>query len=349
MLNGSVRHCLSASFILLLAVLSSCKPRLDESNVADFETDAQSESDRAIERYKYGFIQDSRHLLIYKKDGSTIRLCGKDQDILGRVINTWAKALGRHYNIVSDCDKPDINFFDSEDPYAIKMCKQFDLEKRGYAEPTIYPQKIVDCHAWNSGELLLTHEVGHLFGLCDQYKDSIGNCLFTTAAVKGSVMNGCDRNTLSPDDVIGIQTLAKQVNQPLGGGATPLTCGGWSLGDCNMLPQCKYKVIQGVCEDKNPSGSGPVNNSGNLSNNAGAAGCNGLQFLQCKNMSQCRFDFGQDKCVAKQSDPVGGSGGYVGGSGGGSNTCAATPGIRECNKQPGCVFNLSQGKCLPRP
>ena len=160
---------------------------------------------------KYGYLIDSKELFVYLPDGAEIRQCGGPTEMLNWAVNTWGAAIGRSYAVISDCVNPDIKFYDRESAYALEECGAASLYGRLFAKYWRVPREIVTCPGAELTRIALLHEVGHLFGLCDQYESAIGNCAFTTPAANGSVMQTADKDFLTPDDENGIKSLAQQV------------------------------------------------------------------------------------------------------------------------------------------
>jgi hypothetical protein len=168
---------------------------------------------------KYGFLANQSRRLVKVPSGSTIRICGDDTDSLGWAIATWGRALGRTYNVVVSCSSPDIKSFGATDPVARQECANANIDSgRGFARPDLYPQVIYNCAAWNSGRKFLLHEVGHLFGMCDQYQEALKNCVMKTQIDPSSVMAVADKEYLTDDDTTGIVALAADMGAPVAAG-----------------------------------------------------------------------------------------------------------------------------------
>ena len=159
---------------------------------------------------KWGYLADDSHHLINLPNNSTIGVCGADVEIIGWAINSWGAAIGRHYSVVADCDHEKIDNWPPNSDFAKSNCAQFNITT-AYARPELDPQQIVDCGEMD-GAVGYIHEVGHLFGLCDQYADHVGNCAYNNGIVAGSIMNASDKEYLTQDDLDGIRALAKKNN-----------------------------------------------------------------------------------------------------------------------------------------
>ena len=162
---------------------------------------------------KYGFLPFIKsYQFINLPSGSTIRVCGSSSfDDLKWAIGTWAKEIDRSYTIMQSCTQPDIYSYSSTEEYAQRKCREYNLVGRAYMEYRAYPMELVNCGVTYSKGALL-HEVGHMFGLCDQYPGEIERCDFTTLPSTEAIMNGgwTTSERLSEDDVKGIRALAKK-------------------------------------------------------------------------------------------------------------------------------------------
>jgi hypothetical protein len=182
------------TFAAFAAVLFGCKARTPASDV------------------KFGLYADSKQALVYQPDGATITACGMYLDDLRWAINVWGAAIGRSYNVVENCTAYDIAVFGSTNQYAKTSCDLWKLNGRNFAFHSRKPREIVNCPGAVMAREKMLHEVGHLFGLCDQYTEQVNHCEFTTTPVLGSVMNAASTTYLTDDDVEGIKALVRKVN-----------------------------------------------------------------------------------------------------------------------------------------
>src|SRR5262245_38572458 len=125
--------------LLSILFLASCR-------TTTTETDDSAE-------VKFGHLGNIQpQVLIYKKHGDTVRLCGGTAavfDDIAWAIRIWAKELGRTLTIVKDCATPDVKFFGKDDTYAKTQCQLYNLVGRVYAWHTRLPMEIVDCGGMN--------------------------------------------------------------------------------------------------------------------------------------------------------------------------------------------------------
>ena len=166
----------------------------------------QASSDSKLQ---WGFLAPGSSLLIHVPDGGTIRVCGEYFNSVRWAIQTWGVPINRSYNVVYDCTNAQINLFVQNEQYAKDQCESLKITT-AFAHPLQSPQEIVDCGILAGNDAIVLHEVGHLFGLCDQYAASIGNCETNNGIVIGSVMNANNSLTLTEDDIEGIQALARK-------------------------------------------------------------------------------------------------------------------------------------------
>jgi hypothetical protein len=187
---------LKIKFLLLLALMVQCKHRQDDTS-----------------HVKYGYYKVTPQHLINLPTGGVITICGAHSTEIKEAILIWGAALERRYDFKFDCTSPNIVSYAADDPFALAECKKWkekgiDLTGRMYTESYKNPMPMVDCGSARDKRKSILHEVGHFFGLCDQYHSQIQNCDLTTSPVPGSVMQSADRLDLSADDIVGIRNLA---------------------------------------------------------------------------------------------------------------------------------------------
>lgn len=165
----------------------------------------------------YGLSPGKSNFLIYKPDGSDLYLCGDDIETLAWAISTWASAIGFQYQFFESCDPniATVYSYGESDSTKKDECTKYGYENRGYANTSSQPMQVVNCNAWNPGYRFMLHEVGHLFGLCDQYDDFPRNkqyCATQSSTIDPkSVMASANRTDLSKDDQAGIRELYRRV------------------------------------------------------------------------------------------------------------------------------------------
>jgi len=173
------------------------------------------ESESKESRVSYGFVQDYKTLLIHKRNGADIKVCGNISDEIFNGIKesiaVWGNAISRTYTVSkSRCNVSDITAYPYGSYYAESGCKS--LSERGI-NAAMYVEfenmRLVSCTPADS--TYITHEVGHLFGLCDQYAGAPANCVSSTTKDPKSIMaGGYFFGILQEDDIAGIRALAKK-------------------------------------------------------------------------------------------------------------------------------------------
>ena len=187
---------LSVLFLVILTSFSACSPNQPEKTSA----------------LQYGFLPSSGAQLIHVRSGSVIRICGVYQSDITWAISTWGRAINRRYSFESGCTGQRINSYSALDPYAQENCSRYRLQSRMYSLGQQVPQLLVDCGGYGREKIL--HEVGHLFGLCDQYASELGHCAYNHGVVTGSVMSVANSLVLKDDDIEGIRALAARAGSP---------------------------------------------------------------------------------------------------------------------------------------
>jgi hypothetical protein len=173
-----------------------------------------------------GFLEPT---LVNVPPNAKIAVCA-DAKMLAPVMNAmraWATALGRleHLKLEATCDPAGASGWVSVvDPVSAQ--DKADCQSDAFADPafkkTDFGGGIMVCHPDQEMVGLLIHEVGHLWGMCDQYADDTfevgmhSSCskVNASASATTSVMNGTGPKELTPDDVAGIKALAARTDIP---------------------------------------------------------------------------------------------------------------------------------------
>lgn len=174
----------------------------------------------------FGFLQPSRHYLSNVPDKGTIGICGNTQfNEIKKAINMWGAAINRTYHVIQSCNNHDIEVHNRQDPKTLEAIKKWPHFKKRYDEGKDLAFVVIHedgfLHFYNTtikplSYTTILHETGHLFGLCDQYPESITICARTTAPVKKSVMmNAWKFNSLQQDDIEGLRNLVKDLNKEI--------------------------------------------------------------------------------------------------------------------------------------
>jgi hypothetical protein len=123
-----------------------------------------------------------RYWLVRWPNGSTLRICGAYMNATKSAIQTWARAIGKSFKFTG-CNngrRDDIYVYPVNQVWNRGWCRGMG-SANAFALTTTQHMYIVDCGAVRRyGAFVLPHEVGHLFGMCDQYRGGIRNCARTT-------------------------------------------------------------------------------------------------------------------------------------------------------------------------
>ena len=170
----------------------------------------------------------STYWLTNYPSGSALSLYGASPQTVAWAINVWAAPLGKSFVVQSGTSPSQATVwsYSQRDAESRGWCNGF--AGRAYALPDRTPMVIVDCGGFaRSGSSYVLHEVGHLFGLCDQYPEGISNCAVSTQPAPGSVMYSARTTSLTDDDVTGVMAVATFLGGTGGGQGD----GGLSLDD----------------------------------------------------------------------------------------------------------------------
>jgi len=161
---------------------------------------------------KWGHLKPSSNHLIHLPDHSEIRVCGSHYEMIKEAINTWAAIINRNFKVKYSCTNAHIYSYGSHQSHTQKKCELYNYENRMFVYDELHPQELYDCDKKPSRlRPSILHEVGHLFGLCDQYPGQIEKCATSTAPDHQSIMKDTyGNNSLGIDDITGIRALAKK-------------------------------------------------------------------------------------------------------------------------------------------
>ncbi len=186
---------------------------------------------------KYGHLNtgNASSWFISVPPGGTICVNGDHTQQAIDAVKMWANSIGRgsRLNITAGCTStPNLQVYGKDSPIAKQQCEQWDkvykLTAAGYGG-----SGLVYLCAAGSDTLrynVMIHEVGHSWGLCDQYDAAtVNNCDPANSGRKtqSSMMGGASGKTsLTADDIQGMQALAKRTDiganaqwgPPTGGG-----------------------------------------------------------------------------------------------------------------------------------
>ena len=195
---------------------------------------------------KFGFLKVWTKNLMIIEDGQTIGICGAHFDELKSSILKWGAAIGRSYEIRKTCTagQYQVSSFAADTAFAIKSCKESGSSNRMFTNSSdiVY---MVDCNkAADRVPFSVLHEVGHMYGLCDQYAEGISNCVTTTAVVEGSVMKSAITMELTQDDIEGLRVLAALQTKSDGGALQTITKGsyGSEIGSSSLIVESQIEA-----------------------------------------------------------------------------------------------------------
>lgn len=164
---------------------------------------------------KYGFVEKQSYLFINIKPGETIRVCGDTHfNLVEKSIQKWGEAIHRSFKVEESCDDPHVRMHGYEDDETKEICEENGLHNRMAVQYNDRPD-FWDCDkSPNLVPFSVLHEVGHLFGMCDQYDAGLVGCKMYRQPADGSVMRSATTLDLMPDDILGIRVLACMTNYP---------------------------------------------------------------------------------------------------------------------------------------
>lgn len=170
-----------------------------------------------------GGYDESKNWLINAPPGSTIAVCEKYGELAVAGLKKWSDPIDRtsRLNYVTNCNSLPRNairiYLKPMSPYEQGIAYA-DLIKM----EIVYNLQAIQSAGINGGlESVLLHEMGHVWGLCDQYDmGNYTNCDYSSPGktasnrVLNSVMGEGGRLELTSDDITGIEMLAKRDDLP---------------------------------------------------------------------------------------------------------------------------------------
>jgi hypothetical protein len=196
---------------------------------------------RSNSETKYGALSEYQipkdHWLVGVPPGGTILVCGQQTKSILDAVKTWARTLGREEKInfkeSSDCNESvpagsaKIQTYDGlVGPHG--TCPNFAAAAT-YNDPSPFGFTIQICNPIRGSDVhAMLHEVGHTFGLCDQYGaisasgayervgmhptcDSTYNSIEATSSIMSADYSVLE---LSADDILGIRILGCRADIP---------------------------------------------------------------------------------------------------------------------------------------
>jgi len=198
-----MRKIVFISFIFL----THCATKTKDPNRSEFLEPRKYES-------QFGFLYNPSTRLIAKPNGSSIEICGGSQfSELKKAIEIWGKAINKTYKITNTCKNPSIfNYTRTDHQTEEEVFRWSFLSARWYSNDLAFVsadgKRIYNAMDRPMPWRVVLHEVGHMFGLCDQYKAAIQNCARTTRPVAKSIMlDAWSYDALQEDDIEGIRNL----------------------------------------------------------------------------------------------------------------------------------------------
>lgn len=169
------------------------------------------------------------YFLVALPPQSKITVCGDSRTIVANALRIWAEGAGRAEHLTID-DACSPNATKQIQVYGIKdgepqtgACNKVNINTgvsntAGYSIVEYGAIKICPASAkYDSDSMfaLLLHEVGHLWGMCDQYGHAV-NCDENNKGPvdKNSVMGASYSRSLAADDLRGIRALTNRTDVP---------------------------------------------------------------------------------------------------------------------------------------
>lgn len=165
---------------------------------------------------EWGHLENMHSRLIELPPNSTITTCGYKSDLIAESVRVWAKSIGRdaYLNINSNCQASGARLIRGISPTESDPSSMCSGNVAAYTNG----QYIKFCKEY-SQDLMINislHEVGHGWGLCDQYDDGM-NCdpEHRGPTDPRSVMGAAQGNLeLTADDIEGIKALSEREDIP---------------------------------------------------------------------------------------------------------------------------------------
>ena len=163
---------------------------------------------------KWGILTDIKTVVLLQvPPKGKVTVCADQQQVgeyVAQAVLVWAKEIGRdnYMSSTNDCDKTNADVTLTVQAASPSEC------------PTAQTYSSLGLIQYNSSEYIystfapMLHEVGHDWGMCDQYIDGLWNCdrsvqnAWTENSNGRSVMGGNYKNTLAEDDIKGIKYIA---------------------------------------------------------------------------------------------------------------------------------------------
>lgn len=161
--------------------------------------------------------------LIYLPPGSSIAVCGRAAPMVKKLVANWARTIGRDTLLtLKDCNTSAtkvLTIYEHESPHAQQRCRHF--YPNGGAGGFREGNDLVFCVAFTDlkFEQALLHELGHSWGLCDQYTSDLANSDNCSAVHSGpkdpnSAMGAYKAVDITADDIEGMKALAARSDIP---------------------------------------------------------------------------------------------------------------------------------------
>ena len=175
---------------------------------------------------KWGHLKSARNALLLKvpPDGN-LGICGPYADDVSEAVRTWAAVINRaeQINISDDC-RQKIHIKTEAWSHA-RICQLFSLPINCRIVGFAGGNQLVIREDFPLDNNLVLHEVGHLWGMCDQYRGNtrdgwMNNCnqYYRSSQRHGESAMGAaykGRTALTADDIKGIKALAIRNDIPM--------------------------------------------------------------------------------------------------------------------------------------
>jgi len=185
-------------------------------------------SDKApTSKTSWGHLDYARSALLLKvPPNGDLGICGPYRAEVTTAIQTWAEVIGRRHYISFDANCDRALHIKTEAWSQAQICRQFNLPSNCNIVGFAGGNQLVLRKDFPRNNNLVLHEVGHFWGMCDQYADSsqpggwLSSCsksYRSSARHPESIMGAATtgRTALTPDDIAGIKAMALRTDIPL--------------------------------------------------------------------------------------------------------------------------------------
>jgi hypothetical protein len=166
-------------------------------------------------KVNWGHMGNVRQTFIALPPYSHISTCGYRKEFAKEAVLRWAAVIGRDkYLTIDDSCTRGAHRATFHGPDEAQRTGECQGGVMGFTDTV---SNVYICYDVKENMLqnIYLHEVGHMWGMCDQYTDGLWNCARLNNQNKRSMMGGADGKTeLTPDDIAGMQALAARKDVP---------------------------------------------------------------------------------------------------------------------------------------